>query len=233
MGNRLDGRITRLAAPQSGDDLFDEFTYPQIQALLVLLSELAEDKESASRRPLALRCEPRWLRGHAVDHPSGIDATIARSVGGVSESQPRQRELLTLRMLVTGAPVHRQARHAPRAMASSRSPSAPMRMIGGIWSGKIPGNSGKFPVQSCRARTQSRDRGLAFCERVEVPHSRCLVLRKSPSRSCPRPRSNLASNPVQTELPLSATRSLSCRVSPGRLKLADPVQKAREPPRAR
>jgi hypothetical protein len=102
-GNRLDGRITRLAALQSGDDLFDEFTYPQIQALLVLLSELAEDKESASRRPLALRCEPRWLRGHAVDHPSGIDATIARSVGGVSESQPRQRELLTLRMLVTGA----------------------------------------------------------------------------------------------------------------------------------
>jgi hypothetical protein len=36
-------------------------------------------------------------------------------------------------------------------------------------------------------------------------------------------RSNLLSNPAQTASPRNATRSLSCRVSPDRLKLAEPI----------
>jgi hypothetical protein len=43
----------------------------------------------------------------------------------------------------------------------------------------------------------------------------------------PQARSNFASNPAQTDEPLSATRSLSWRVSPDREKLAEPVRKRR------
>ena len=43
----------------------------------------------------------------------------------------------------------------------------------------------------------------------------------------PQARSNLASNPVHTDSPRNATRSLSWRVSPDRLKLAEPVRKRR------
>ena len=42
-------------------------------------------------------------------------------------------------------------------------------------------------------------------------------------------RSDLASNPAQTDAPRSATRSLSWRVSPARLKLVEPVRKRRAP----
>jgi hypothetical protein len=42
-----------------------------------------------------------------------------------------------------------------RAMTRSRSPSSAARTIGAIWSGKIPGRSGRFPVRSRLARNQS------------------------------------------------------------------------------
>jgi hypothetical protein len=40
-----------------------------------------------------------------------------------------------------------------RAKTSSRSPSAPRRTIGAIWSGKMPGNSGSLPVRSLGRET--------------------------------------------------------------------------------
>ena len=49
----------------------------------------------------------------------------------------------------------------------------------------------------------------------------------SRSQLLPQARSNSASNPAHTDAPRSATRSLSCRVSPDREKLAEPVRKRR------
>jgi hypothetical protein len=104
--------------------------------------------------------------------------------------------------------------------------------------------------------TSSRGMAVTFSKRVERTSrhfcgrpffkSRCpprrLARRKRPSH-CPRARpameeaaraqlldqarSNLASKPPQTDAPRNATRSLSWRVSPERLKLAEPVRKSR------
>jgi hypothetical protein len=49
----------------------------------------------------------------------------------------------------------------------------------------------------------------------------------SRSQLLPQARSNSASNPAHTDAPRSATRSLSCRVSPDREKLAEPVRRRR------
>jgi hypothetical protein len=60
-------------------------------------------------------------------------------------------------MLVIGWPPNWGGPGMPqRAITISRSPSAPRRTIGAIWSGKMPGNSGRLPVRSLRARNRSR-----------------------------------------------------------------------------
>jgi hypothetical protein len=75
----------------------------------------------------------------------------------LAESQLRQCGLETLRTLVTGWLPYCGGPGMPqRAIISSRSPSALLRTIGAIWSGKRPGNSGRLPVRSCLARNQSR-----------------------------------------------------------------------------
>ena len=95
------------------------------------------------------------LRGFVSAYSQNdVAGTMHRLAG---PSHRRQCGLPTLRMLVIGAPPNCGGPGIPqRAIASSRSPSAPTRMIGAIWSGKIAGNSGSLPVRSCGARNQSR-----------------------------------------------------------------------------
>ncbi len=52
------------------------------------------------------------------------------------------------------APKRAGRRH--RATTSSRSPSAPTRTIGAIWSGKIAGRDGRLPARSCLMAKRSR-----------------------------------------------------------------------------
>src|SRR5579862_2888369 len=62
-------------------------------------------------------------------------------------NQARQCELLTLRMLVIGAPPKAGGPGMPqRAMANSRKPSGAVRAIGARKSGKMPGMGGRLPV---------------------------------------------------------------------------------------
>jgi hypothetical protein len=110
-----------------------------------------------------------------------IEGVRSPAVIEVTASHPRQYGLPTLRILVIGAPPNCGGPGIPqRAMTSSRSPSAPLRTIGAIWSGKIPGNWGRLPVRSCRARklrcTRPRPKGLrttvasrAFGESNNIP----------------------------------------------------------------
>jgi hypothetical protein len=62
---------------------------------------------------------------------------------------------------------------------------------------------------------------ILFCFCVELQTSRSQI------GAARHARSNFASKPAQTEGARSATRSLSWRVSPERLKLAEPVRKSR------
>ena len=94
-------------------------------------------------------------------------------------SQPRQCGLLTLRILVTGAAPNWGGPGIPqRAMTSSPWPSAPLRTIGAIWSGKMLGNSGRLPVRSCR---HAPPRWLAFA--AKDAEDRKLARREGPTRS--------------------------------------------------
>ena len=69
--------------------------------------------------------------------------------------------------------------------------------------------------------------GKAIEQRRRSGQQSIVVAYRRFSQLLAQARSNLASNPAQTEAPLSATRSLSWRVSPDRLKLAEPVRNRR------
>ena len=85
-------------------------------------------------------------------------------------SPPRQCGLPTLRILMIGAPTNCGGPGIPqRAMTSSRSPSAPLRTIGAIWSGKLRGTTAGARSIIARAKPVA-DRGLAFGQTVEIAH---------------------------------------------------------------
>src|SRR3984893_5253847 len=90
-----------------------------------------------------------------------VSAYSQKDVKGTTQrcsglSQARQCGLLTLRMLVIGAPPKAGGPGMPhRAIASSRTPSGALRAIGAGKSGKIPGIGGRFPVRSRIARTSA------------------------------------------------------------------------------
>jgi hypothetical protein len=125
-----------------------------------------------------------------------------------------------LPMLVTGA----RRTNGPVCPSVTRSPSAPMHTIEATWSGKDPGNSGGFPCGQIACEPAAA-RQLALGGTVEVAHRRRFRLRFT--QLFAQARSNLASKPAQTDAPRNATRSLSWRVSPDLLKLAEPVRKSR------
>ena len=56
----------------------------------------------------------------------------------------------------SGVTVGRSHIHVVGLIASSRSPSAPVRMMGAMPSGKMPGSGGRLPVRSRRNRNSRR-----------------------------------------------------------------------------
>ena len=76
---------------------------------------------------------------------------------------------------VTGWPPYWDGPGMPqRAMASSRSPSASMRIIRAISSGQMPGRTGRLPVRSNFARNQSRIAAWPLVNEIEIA---CRVIR--------------------------------------------------------
>jgi hypothetical protein len=82
-----------------------------------------------------------------------------------------------------------------RAMTISRSPSALLRTNGACWSGKIPGNAGRWPVLSLAVRNRAR---MAACPLISefrlemwgivglLRRVQCLLGIKQGVRSCGR-----------------------------------------------
>jgi hypothetical protein len=121
------------------------------------------DAGEHSQRPVLTEREPcrRLSRLGIAYSQNDVNGTPQRFSGF---SQARQCGLLTLRMLVIGAPPKAGGPGMPhRAIASSRTPSGALLAIGARESGKTPGIGGRFSVRSRIARTRAM---IAACPLV-------------------------------------------------------------------